>query len=156
MSSTHNIKELKPRKNGRYKQGYINPKGCKKLFESQSNNPIIFRSSYERKFIKWLESSPQVVHWGSECVSIPYMSPLDGKWHTYYPDYIMELDDGMVVLVEIKPRNETVQPPSWEPRDSYRWTTYVKNMAKWDAAMKFCKQHNMKFKIFTEVTINKL
>lgn len=156
MSSTHNIKELKPKKNGRYKQGYINPKGCKKLFESQANKPIIFRSSYERKFIQWLERSKQVVRWGSECVSIPYVSPLDGKTHTYYPDYIMELNDGVVVLVEIKPRHETVPPQPGVPKDSYQWTTYVKNKAKWEAAIEFCKRNNMKFKIFTEVTIDRL
>ena len=63
---SHDIKQLKPQVDGRYYQGHINPASCKKLFPSQSNQPIIFRSSYERSFINWLESNPNVKAWGSE------------------------------------------------------------------------------------------
>lgn len=154
--SDKGIKGLRPKKNGRYKQGYVNPKACKKLYESQENRPIIYRSSYERRFIQWLETSRQVVRWGSECVSIPYVSPIDNKTHTYYPDYIMELDNGETVLVEIKPWHETQPPPAGTPQNTYVWTTWVRNSAKWDAALRFAAKHGMKFKIFTEHTIDKL
>ena len=153
---THDIKQLKPKKGGRYRQGYVNPRGCKKLYESQENKPIIYRSSYEYKFIQWLERSSQVVRWGSECIGIRYISPLDGKTHTYYPDYVMELNDGTTVLVEIKPWHETQPPPANVPQNSYQYTTYVKNRAKWQAAIDFCSHNNMKFMIFTEHTIDRL
>ena len=39
------IKNLKPSRNSRYKQGYVNPKSCKKLFPSIIHEAIIYRSS---------------------------------------------------------------------------------------------------------------
>ena len=54
------IKKLKPSKSSRYDQGYIDPKSCKKIFESQKNKPIIYRSSYEKKVIMWLETNKNV------------------------------------------------------------------------------------------------
>ena len=48
---SNNIKQLKPRKNGRYNQGYINQLSCKKLFPQLKVENIIYRSSYEKKFI---------------------------------------------------------------------------------------------------------
>ena len=148
-----NIKNLKPSK-GRFKQGYVNPQSCKKLFESQKNTPIIYRSSYEKVFIQWLESNKNVVHWGSECVKIPYVNKATGEKHTYYPDYVVEKTDG-VYLIEIKPYSQTRQPVG-VPRESYQWQEYVKNISKWEAAQEFCEQHNMKFKILTEHTITRL
>ena len=104
------IKHLKPKKNGRFKQGYINPESCKKLYENLKNEPIIYRSSWERRFITWCESSPKVVAWGSECIHIPYYNPVDQKTHNYYPDFVVELVNGDKLVVEIKPENQTVRP----------------------------------------------
>ena len=47
------IKNLKPRRDGRYEQGYINQESCKKLFPQMKFDKIIYRSSYEKKFIYW-------------------------------------------------------------------------------------------------------
>ena len=59
MMNNMNIKQLKPRRDGRYEQGYINQESCKKLFPSQMKfEKIIYRSSYEKKFIYWLENNP--------------------------------------------------------------------------------------------------
>ena len=65
------IKEFKPIKDGRYSQGYINPASCKKLFPQMKTDKIIYRSSYERKFIAWVENNEKVKQWGSECIRIP-------------------------------------------------------------------------------------
>ena len=54
------IKNLKPKLDGRYQQGYVNPESCKKLFPQMKHERIIFRSSYEKKFIYWLENNPAV------------------------------------------------------------------------------------------------
>ena len=95
------IKSLKPRKDSAYSQGYINPASCKKLFPQMQNDKIIYRSSYERKFICWLENNNAVKHWGSECIKIPYFYVRDGKTHSYYPDYFVEMEDGSCIVVEI-------------------------------------------------------
>ena len=88
----HNIKQLKPSKSSRYQQGYIDPSSCKKIFEGMEKEKIIYRSSYERTFIYWLENNKNVKGWGSECIKIPYMY-IDGQWHSYYPDYFVEFVD---------------------------------------------------------------
>ena len=148
-----NIKQLKPSKKSRYSQGYINPKSCRKIIDKTS--PIIYRSSYEKKFIYWLESQSKVIRWGSECVCIPYIYT-DGKKHSYYPDYYVEFQNGDKIeklIVEIKPYNQT-QPPVNE--NSWAHKEWTRNSCKWNAAMDFCKRNGYVFKILTENTIEKL
>lgn len=147
-----NIKQLKPTKNGRYNQGYIDAKTCKKIIEGLGNQPIIYRSSYERKFIVWLENSNKVKSWGSECICIPYYY-IDNSTHRYYPDYFVELIDGTKMVVEIKPHNQTKKPKT---DNSWAYKEYVKNMCKWKAAKEFCEKKGYQFKILTEKTINQL
>jgi hypothetical protein len=146
------IKSLKPSKKSRYKQGYVNPKSCKKLFESQQNEPIVYRSSYEKKFIQWLERSDKVLHWGSECICIPYTGA-DGKPHHYYPDYVVEFVNGNKCLIEIKPYALTLKP---DPRCEWAMEEYKKNVLKWLAADEFCKRNGLSFKVITEHTIGRL
>ena len=148
-----NIKKLKPRKDSRFSQGYINPESCNKLFESQRKQPIIYRSSWEKKFIYWCEMSPKVKHWGSECTCIKYYNPIDEKEHKYYPDFVVELIDGQIMIVEIKPENQT-QPPKKE--NSWAYKTYITNQAKWKEIKKKCIDRGYKFCILTENTINRL
>ncbi len=147
-----NIKELKPDKNSRYQQGYIKVSACKKLFPSLYHQPIIFRSSYEKKFIQWLESNPNVHYWGSECIKIPY-SYIDNQIHNYYPDYYVEMTDGSKIVVEIKPKNQTIKP---NEDNNWAYRTWIKNTCKWKAAKKFCEERNMQFQILTENTISRL
>lgn len=147
-----NIKQLKPKQQSRYQQGYIDPKTCKKLFEELSHQPIIYRSSYELKFITWLEGSNKVKRWGSECFYIPYMF-IDGTTHKYYPDYFVEMVDGTKMVVEIKPYNQTKKPVN---ENCWAMKEYTKNMCKWKATMEFCQRKGYVFKILTEKTINQL
>lgn len=146
------IKQLKPTKNSRYKQGYIDPRSCKKLFNQLSRERIIYRSSYELKFITWLEQSNLVKGWGSECFCIPYLF-VDGTTHRYYPDYFVEMMDGTKMVVEIKPYNQTQKPVNencWAAKE------YAKNMCKWKATLEFCEKKGYKFKVLTEKTIKQL
>lgn len=147
-----NIKQLKPDKNSRYRQGYVDPRSCKKLFKSIAHDRIIYRSSYELKFITWLETNDKVKHWASECICIPYLF-IDGTTHRYYPDYFVEIEDGTKMVVEIKPYNQTQKPLNencWAAKE------YAKNRCKWAAAVEFCKAKGYVFKILTEKTINQL
>ena len=149
----HNIKQLKPSKSARYQQGYLDINCCKKYFPQLKNDKIIYRSSYERKFMMWLENCKNVKYWGSECFYIPYYCVLDQKTHHYYPDYFIEFNDGKHVVVEIKPLNQTIQP---ENKNSYAYQTYIKNVCKWKAMKEFCESKGYEFKILTENTISKL
>lgn len=147
------IKRLKPKKNSRFSQGYINPESCNKLFESQRKQPIIYRSSWEKKFIYWCEMSQKVKHWGSECTCIKYYNPIDEKQHRYYPDFVVELIDGQIMIVEIKPNNQT-QPPKKE--NTWAYKTFATNTAKWKEIKRKCEERGYKFCILTENTINRL
>ena len=145
-----NIHQLKPRKGARYSQGYIDPRTCKKLINN--TEPIIYRSSYERKFVVWCESSRDVVRWGSECIRIPYIMP-DGSTHSYYPDYYIEMVDGKKIVIEIKPLNQTKAPVN---ENSWAHREWVKNNCKWKAAQEFCSAKGFEFRILTEKTISRL
>lgn len=96
-----------------------------------------------------------MINWGSECVSISYWDPSTGHVHHYYPDYVVKTDTGNM-LVEIKPYSYTQKPDPSYPPDSWVVKNYVKNIAKWKAALEFCEKHNMVFRIVTERTISKL
>lgn len=142
------IKHLKPRKNGRYHQGVINPERCKKYYNGCKGEPIIYRSGLEFQFINYCESHPSILKWASEPIVIRYYSRLDKKEANYYPDYIIENKDGRRCIVEIKPYDQTIRPGI---NDS-RWLkeAWIKNLDKWTAAKKFAEDHNMKFIIVTE------
>lgn len=147
------IKSLKPVKGGRYQQGYIDTNSCKKLFPQMKHDKIIYRSSYERKFISWLENSPTVKYWGSECIKIPYFYVRDQKTHSYYPDYFVEMTDGTCLVIEIKPSAQTVKPVN---ENTWVGKEYIKNMCKWKATKEFCDTKGFQFKVLTEKTINNL
>ena len=106
---------------------------------------IIFRSSWEKKVMRWLDECLEVLSWCSEEVAIPYISPVDNKWHFYYPDMIAKIQskDGIkTVMLEIKPYSQTKQPLT-QKRKTRRYitevVTYAINKAKWDAAESYCK-----------------
>ena len=150
---SRNIKDLKPSLNSRYQQGYINPASCHKLFPQLKFEKIIYRSSYEKKFIYWMENNPSVKYWGSECIKIPYLYVKDGKTHCYYPDYFIEMTDGTYIVIEIKPSSQTKRPLN---ENSWAGEAYIKNMCKWKATMEFCKSKGYLFKILTEKTIENI
>lgn len=149
----NNIKNLKPRKGGKYHQGMCDPKKMKKYFSECKNEPIIYRSGLELQFIQYCENSANIVKWASEPIKIPYYNRLLQKEQNYYPDYIIENYDGKRCIIEIKPYNQTIKPSN---NDS-KWLkeTWITNVDKWNAAKAFAESHNMKFIIITEKFFNK-
>ena len=107
-------------------------------------NNIICRSSWERKFCRWCDLNENVLQWGSEEFSIPYVSPLDNRIHKYFPDFIVKLRENSgrtkTYVIEVKPKKQT-RPPKTPKRQTksyiYETTEYAKNMAKWKAAKSF-------------------
>lgn len=124
---------------------------------------IIYRSSWEARFFKIMDEDPDIVWWQSEEVVIPYLSPIDGRIHRYFPDVVYhKVIDGVptTVMVEIKPAVQTVEPnpanrnKTKTGRVSRRYLNEVKrfgiNDAKWKAAEAYCKQRNWKWVKLTE------
>lgn len=117
-------------------------------------NNVVFRSSWELKFFNYCDKNPDIIQWASEepFMVIPYKSPIDGRWHRYFPDvWIKTAAD--TFLVEIKPLKET-QEPKKRSRVTKKYLYEVKtwgiNSAKWKAAKEFCEDRKWKFKIITE------
>jgi hypothetical protein len=124
-----------------------------KKYKGDSNN-IICRSSWERKFCRWCDLNESVLEWGSEEFSIPYLSPLDGRIHKYYPDFIIKVQEqsGKIktYVIEVKPKKQTA-PPKQKSRVTksyiYEAKTYAVNQAKWKAAVEWCADRLLEFKI---------
>ena len=114
---------------------------------------IIYRSSWELRLMCYLDSNPSIKKWSSEEISIAYIH--NGSQHRYYPDFYVEKSDGEKLLIEVKPKYQTLPPKTpKDARGKKRFLkesfVYSKNRAKWEAAEKFCQRNNMKFVIMTE------
>ena len=140
---------------GPYKQGTYKPINEGKY--TGKHKPR-YLSSWELKFFRWCDNNPHVVEWTSESISIPYISPLDGKIHRYLVDNKVIIKEGnkfQKYLIEIKPKRETKPPTKHGNKKKstilYESATYAKNMAKWEAARKWCKKNGYIFQIVTEV-----
>mgnify|MGYP000084232538 FL=1 len=118
---------------------------------------IIYRSLWEKNVFKWCDDNPKVKAWSSEETIIPYYYEADKKYHRYFPDVKIVLEN-KTILVEIKPAVQT-EPPTG-PRRTKRYIsegyTYVKNMNKWEAAKSFCKDRGWEFQIWTENTLQNM
>lgn len=118
---------------------------------------IVYRSSYELKFMKWCDMNVSVKRWASEEIVIPYLSPMDNLLHRYFVDFFIEVEtkDGKIkkYLVEVKPYRYT-QPPVIPQRKTQRFISEVKqwgvNNAKWDAAKRYAAQRGWEFMLITE------
>ena len=119
-------------------------------------NSIVYRSLWERKFMVYLDTNPDITEWGSEEIVIPYISPLDGKRHRYFPDFYEKTNNGDKFLVEIKPKYQTRPPKKSKSKGRYirEMKEWGKNQAKWEAAENVCVRHGWKFIILTEDHIN--
>tara|TARA_Y100000310_G_scaffold302530_1_gene339955 strand:- start:20 stop:454 length:435 start_codon:yes stop_codon:yes gene_type:complete len=122
-----------------------------------NHKKVTYRSLWERRFMVYCDTTDKVVKWASEEVTIKYISPLDKRWHKYYPDFYVESvnQQGNVkqYLIEIKPKKQTKKPkqPSRKSKSFILESReYVKNMSKWEAAKRFCDQKGWEFKILTE------
>ena len=142
----------------KYKQGKFLPKNPEKYLGNSLN--IVYRSSWEHRFMLYLDYNISVKKWASEEIVIPYFWEGDNKMHRYYPDFYMEVEDKNLkyikYVIEIKPIKDTVikQPKIMNEKTQRQFAdnimTVSKNKAKWEAAEIWCKERNILFKVITE------
>ena len=99
---------------------------------------------------------------------------LEQNWAVsqYWPDFYLCLraaDDTDATnvkkyIIEIKPKYQTERPiappPGAKLKDQKAYVnavkTYLQNMKKWEAAIEWCASHGFEFKVYTEVTLEKM
>ena len=140
-------------------QGEFKPKNVQKYV---GGFPIIFRSSWERKFMGWLDMNISVTHWSSESIIVPYYNVVKKRICRYFPDFYMRVVEkgGQVkeYLIEVKPDKETRKPVKTKGKRTATWTgeavQYLQNLSKWTEAKKFSEKRGWIFKVITEKDLN--
>lgn len=110
-----------------------------------------YRSGWEMSFMRFCDTNPNVIQWASEAIQIPYRNPVTGKLTHYVPDFLITYRDRnntlKAELIEIKPRGQATITEGQRPRDR---AVVAVNMAKWDAATKWCRKQGISFRVITE------
>jgi hypothetical protein len=126
-------------------------------------NKIIYRSLWELKVMRRLDTNPQVVWWSSERVAVRYLDKTTGQTRNYYPDFLYGrrrlADDPVVtVMAEVKPSKESPDhvpaPVRRKGQSEVRYLrealTWAKNLCKWNAAKAYCAKKGWDFIVLTE------
>lgn len=135
----------------RFMQGRYAPKHPEKYIGDPGN--VIYRSGWERRFMVYCDQTPGILRWQSEEFHIPYTSPLDGRVHRYFPDFLVESETNsgkQTLVIEIKPHRQTIMPKRRGKNFLREASTLAVNTAKWQAAEQYCKERHWKFVVFTE------
>jgi hypothetical protein len=135
--------------------GKFSPKNVNKYLGDPTN--IWYRSLWERRVMVHLDDNPNVVEWSNEEIVIPYLSPVDNRWHRYFPDFFARIRNrnGLLeaMILEVKPKSQSV-PPTPKKRITKQYInevmTWGVNEAKWKAATEYCKDRKWTFKVITE------
>lgn len=137
-------------------KGLFKPRNPSKYRGDPAN--IIYRSLWEMRLMTYLDAHKDVLEWASEEFSIPYISPIDGRVHRYYPDFWIRQRNRTtgaveVRVIEVKPAKQT-KPPPVQTRRTKRYisevVTWGINEAKWKAATNYCNHRGWTFSIMTE------
>ena len=102
-------------------KGKFRPKNPKKYKGDPTN--IIYRSLLERRFMVYCDDTSAIIKWASEEIIIPYVNPITGRVHRYFPDFYIKYknkkNEIVEELIEIKPHKQT-NPP--DPKKQYTKT----------------------------------
>jgi type III restriction enzyme len=123
----------KKKKNGRYRRG---------IYSSPVAGICKFRSSWEEKYMCYLDNNSEVDVWSYEKLAIEYVANKStGKIRKYYPDFLVQLKSGSKLVVEIKQKRKID-------------TLAVKK--KTQAAEKWCSENGASFVLITEIELKEL
>lgn len=144
---------------GQFKKGIYRPDNPEKY---KGVRQPVYRSSYELKFMRFLDKTDAVVEWCSEGLAIGYIHPLTGRPARYFPDFLIKYRTGPnqyeIDLIEVKPKRETEAPKTHGNKKAktilYEKKTWAVNQAKWKAAKDFCNKRDINFRLITEKELN--
>lgn len=133
----------------KWAQGTFIPKNTEKYI---GNNKPKYRSGWELTFMQFCDTNKSVLKWASEAITIPYISPLDGKRHNYIPDFFVlyqnKYGKQVAEMIEIKPKKQSlIESRVASARDR---AVVAVNHAKWASAMEYCKRAGLTFRVITE------
>ena len=120
---------------------------------------VIYRSSWERSAFRWCDLNENVDSWASEEMSIYYHHPVMNKTAKYYPDLFIVLKNGKTLVIEIKPKAQTMEPkrPLKKTKKYVQeFGTWLVNQSKWSAARDVCDKNGFEFHIWTEDELKSL
>ena len=153
-----------PSGGGKTKSGYYKIINSHKYMGNPSD--IVFRSSWEYKFMVYCDLNTGILKWGSEPFKIPYIDYL-GHHRTYIPDFYVESLNNQnpdfinKFLVEVKPDKEIREPviPKTITEKKlknleYELSVWQKNKHKWVFAKEWAKNRDMQFWLITENNLN--
>ena len=127
-----------------------------KKYKGDPNN-IVYRSLWERRFMIYCDDNRNILEWGSEEVIVPYRSPIDNRYHRYFPDFYIKVKESndtiKKMIIEIKPFKQCIEPKVKQRKTKgyiYEVVEYAKNQAKWNAAKEWCLDRGYEFKVLTE------
>ena len=138
-------------------KGRFTPRNPQKYNGDPSN--IIYRSTWECRVMDYFDKNPDFISWSSEEMCVPYVSPVDGRRHRYFPDFIVKTRNKTTgqlntFMIEVKPDKQS-RPPQKKSRKTKQYITEVVtwgiNQAKWKAAIDYCKDRNWQFMVMTSV-----
>ena len=135
---------------GKYQPSYP------KKYKGDPTN-IIYRSLWERRFMIYCDTNEKILEWGREEIIVHYRSPVDNRYHRYFPDFYIKVKDknGKIkkMIIEIKPYKQCIEPKVQKRKTKgyiYEVVEYAKNQAKWEAAREWCLDRGYEFKVLTE------
>ena len=116
------------------------------------NSKPKYRSGWEFTFMQFCDNNDSIIQWASEPLRIPYRNPLTGKNTNYIPDFLIvyrnKYGNQIAEMIEIKPKKQSlIESKVASARDK---AVVAINHAKWAAAMAFCKQSGLTFRVITE------
>ena len=139
----------------RFQQGRFYP--CHPEKYVGDHTKIIYRSSWEKKLMIYLDTTSSILVWASEETPIMYISPLDGKPHRYFVDFLVKFQDSKGEIkkaaIEVKPHKQCF-PPKAPKRQTQRYInevcTYAVNESKWKSARAWCLKNGFEFWLLDE------
>lgn len=140
-----------------YYKGLYKPRNTDKYLGNVSK--LNYRSFWERAVMVWCDINPQIKKWAFECVIANYFHPIENRVARYIVDFLIIFENGKEILVEIKPKDQTVEPAKPERRSrayENKLKTWLINQAKWEAAKILAESNSTTFHVWTEETLNKL
>ena len=132
-----------------FAQGLYTPRNPEKYVGKHKPK---YRSGWEFTFMQFCDNNKSVLKWASESIVIPYRHPLTGKMANYIPDFFVMYENKygakIAEIVEIKPKKQSlIESRVASAKDR---AVVAINHAKWGAAMAWCKNAGMTFRVITE------